>query len=162
MRRPRRSARRPTRPPRTQSGEDQAARRSLPSQTAVLHGDGDAGRRLRRDRRTRSPPEPGRVRHAHGSIPAADPDGARPEPDRTLDLRQRVDLGRERGLSPLSNDDAEITRSPPNELDTDSSTEAWTDDTNVSRAMVKLRARDRAQLVVFAYESGLVRPGWAG
>jgi DNA-binding NarL/FixJ family response regulator len=25
--------------------------------------------------------------------------------------------------------------------------------------MVKLGARDRAQLVVFAYESGLVRPG---
>jgi DNA-binding NarL/FixJ family response regulator len=34
--------------------------------------------------------------------------------------------------------------------------------THVSRAMVKLRARDRAQLVVIAYESGLVRPGWLG
>ena len=34
--------------------------------------------------------------------------------------------------------------------------------THVSRAMIKLNARDRAQLVVFAYESGLVRPGWAG
>jgi DNA-binding NarL/FixJ family response regulator len=32
--------------------------------------------------------------------------------------------------------------------------------THVSRAMVKLNARDRAQLVVMAYESGLVRPGW--
>ena len=32
--------------------------------------------------------------------------------------------------------------------------------THVSRSMVKLGARDRAQLVVFAYESGLVRPGW--
>jgi DNA-binding NarL/FixJ family response regulator len=32
--------------------------------------------------------------------------------------------------------------------------------THVSRAMVKIGARDRAQLVVFAYESGLVRPGW--
>lgn len=32
--------------------------------------------------------------------------------------------------------------------------------THVSRAMVKLAARDRAQLVVLAYESGLVRPGW--
>ena len=32
--------------------------------------------------------------------------------------------------------------------------------THVSRAMVKLGARDRAQLVVFAYESGLARPGW--
>jgi DNA-binding NarL/FixJ family response regulator len=34
--------------------------------------------------------------------------------------------------------------------------------THVSRAMVKLGARDRAQLVVFAYESGLVRPGRLG
>jgi DNA-binding NarL/FixJ family response regulator len=33
--------------------------------------------------------------------------------------------------------------------------------THVSRAMVKLHARDRAQLVVLAYESGLVRPGWS-
>jgi DNA-binding NarL/FixJ family response regulator len=32
--------------------------------------------------------------------------------------------------------------------------------THVSRSMVKLGARDRAQLVVMAYESGLVRPGW--
>ncbi|WP_246496277.1 response regulator transcription factor [Miltoncostaea marina] len=34
--------------------------------------------------------------------------------------------------------------------------------THVSRAMVKLGARDRAQLVVRAYETGLVRPGWLG
>lgn len=34
--------------------------------------------------------------------------------------------------------------------------------THVSRAMVKLGARDRAHLVVEAYESGLVRPGWTG
>ena len=32
--------------------------------------------------------------------------------------------------------------------------------THVSRSMTKLQARDRAQLVVMAYESGLVRPGW--
>ena len=32
--------------------------------------------------------------------------------------------------------------------------------THVSRAMGKLGARDRAQLVVIAYESGLVQPGW--
>jgi len=32
--------------------------------------------------------------------------------------------------------------------------------TRVSRAMVKLGARDRAPLVVFAYEAGLVRPSW--
>jgi DNA-binding NarL/FixJ family response regulator len=30
--------------------------------------------------------------------------------------------------------------------------------THVSRAMVKLQTRDREQLVVFAYQSGLVRP----
>jgi DNA-binding NarL/FixJ family response regulator len=34
--------------------------------------------------------------------------------------------------------------------------------THVSRAMVKLNARDRARLVVLAYESFLVRPGWLG
>jgi DNA-binding NarL/FixJ family response regulator len=33
--------------------------------------------------------------------------------------------------------------------------------THATRAMTKLGARDRAQLVVIAYESGLVRPGWA-
>jgi DNA-binding NarL/FixJ family response regulator len=32
--------------------------------------------------------------------------------------------------------------------------------THVSRAMTKLGARDRAQVVVIAYEAGLVRPGW--
>ncbi|WP_084957725.1 response regulator [Thermoactinospora rubra] len=35
----------------------------------------------------------------------------------------------------------------------------FTAKTHVSRAMTKLGARDRAQLVVFAYESGLVTPG---
>ncbi|MGH8996357.1 MAG: response regulator [Acidimicrobiales bacterium] len=34
--------------------------------------------------------------------------------------------------------------------------------THVSRAMTKLGVRDRAQLVVLAYETGLVRPGWLG
>jgi DNA-binding NarL/FixJ family response regulator len=34
--------------------------------------------------------------------------------------------------------------------------------THVSRSMVKLGARDRAQLVVYAYEAGLVMPGWLG
>jgi DNA-binding NarL/FixJ family response regulator len=33
--------------------------------------------------------------------------------------------------------------------------------THVSRSMVKLHVRDRAQLVVLAYETGLVRPGWS-
>ena len=32
--------------------------------------------------------------------------------------------------------------------------------THVSRIMTKLCARDRTQLVVLGYETGLVRPGW--
>ncbi|WP_067568962.1 response regulator transcription factor [Nocardia acidivorans] len=32
--------------------------------------------------------------------------------------------------------------------------------THVSRILLKLNARDRTQLVVMAYESGMVRPGW--
>jgi DNA-binding NarL/FixJ family response regulator len=38
---------------------------------------------------------------------------------------------------------------------------AATAKTHVNRAMTKLGARDRAQLVVQAYERGLVRPGWS-
>ena len=34
--------------------------------------------------------------------------------------------------------------------------------THATRAMAKLGARDRAQLVVLAYEAGLVRPSWSG
>ncbi|MEV4258597.1 response regulator transcription factor, partial [Spirillospora sp. NPDC049652] len=34
--------------------------------------------------------------------------------------------------------------------------------THVSRILAKAGARDRAQLVVLAYESGMVRPGWLG
>ncbi|MBN2821737.1 MAG: response regulator transcription factor [Coriobacteriia bacterium] len=37
-----------------------------------------------------------------------------------------------------------------------------TSKTHVSRVMMKLNARDRAQLVVMAYESGLVTPGQSG
>jgi DNA-binding NarL/FixJ family response regulator len=37
---------------------------------------------------------------------------------------------------------------------------AATAKTHVSRAMIKLGARDRAQLVVYAYETGMVRAGW--
>ncbi|MFK0010053.1 response regulator [Paenarthrobacter sp. NPDC090520] len=33
--------------------------------------------------------------------------------------------------------------------------------THVSRIMTKLMVRDRSQLVVLAYESGLVKPGWS-
>ena len=38
---------------------------------------------------------------------------------------------------------------------------ASTAKTHATRAMTKIGARDRSQLVIFAYESGLVRPGWA-
>jgi DNA-binding NarL/FixJ family response regulator len=34
--------------------------------------------------------------------------------------------------------------------------------THCARAMTKLGVRDRAQLVVAAYQAGLVRPGWSG
>ncbi len=34
--------------------------------------------------------------------------------------------------------------------------------THVSRVMTKLAVRDRAQLVILAYESGMITPGWLG
>jgi DNA-binding NarL/FixJ family response regulator len=34
--------------------------------------------------------------------------------------------------------------------------------THVTRILTKLRVRDRTQLVIWAYESGRVRPGWFG
>ena len=91
-----------------------------------------------------SPGDPaagGRVRHQ----------GQEPRP--TPELDQLTDREREvMGLvaAGLSNDEiaGKLVVSPA------------TAKTHVSRAMVKLGARDRAQLVVFAYESGLVRPGW--
>jgi DNA-binding NarL/FixJ family response regulator len=69
------------------------------------------------------------------------------------DLEQLTDREREVMAlvgAGLSNDEiaAHLTVSPA------------TAKTHVSRAMIKLGARDRAQLVVFAYEAGLVRPSW--
>jgi DNA-binding NarL/FixJ family response regulator len=79
---------------------------------------------------------------------------ARPEYRRvdTTALRELTDREREvvaLAASGLSNEEiaAELYISPA------------TARTHVSRAMIKLNARDRAQLVVFAYESGLVSPG---
>ncbi|MFF9621198.1 response regulator [Streptomyces griseosporeus] len=36
----------------------------------------------------------------------------------------------------------------------------YTAKTHVSRIMSKLRVRDRTQLVILAYESGMIKPGW--
>jgi DNA-binding NarL/FixJ family response regulator len=72
-----------------------------------------------------------------------DPDGLTVLTDREREVVALVGHG-------LSNDEiaGRLTMSPA------------TARTHVSRAMTKLYARDRAQLVVLAYESGLVRPGW--
>ena len=82
---------------------------------------------------------------ASRSRPSASPDALAPLTDREREVVSLVGEG-------LSNDEiaARLVVSPA------------TAKTHVSRAMVKLHARDRAQLVVIAYESGLVRPGWAG
>jgi DNA-binding NarL/FixJ family response regulator len=69
------------------------------------------------------------------------------------------------GLDALTDREREVTRLVAAGLSNDQIAERIhvspaTAKTHVSRAMIKLNARDRAQLVVFAYESGLVRPGW--
>ncbi|MFE3114218.1 response regulator [Kitasatospora indigofera] len=94
---------------------------------------------------------PGVTRRLIGEFAARSkaPDGAGPDlsvlTDREREVLALVGLG-------LSNEDIarRLVVSP------------LTAKTHVSRAMVKLTARDRAQLVVLAYESGLVRPGWLG
>ena len=69
------------------------------------------------------------------------------------------------GTDSLTDREREVTRLVAAGLSNDEIAERLvvspaTAKTHVSRAMIKLNARDRAQLVVFAYESGLVRPGW--
>ena len=69
-------------------------------------------------------------------------------------------------LDPLTDREREVTALVASGLSNDAIAgqlylSAATVKTHVNRAMSKLGARDRAQLVVFAYESGLVRPGWA-
>lgn len=82
------------------------------------------------------------------STPADDDrDPARPDRLDTLTVRERQVLVQVAGGH--SNDEiAERLRVSP-----------LTVKTHVNRAMAKLGARDRAQLVVIAYESGLVKPG---
>jgi DNA-binding NarL/FixJ family response regulator len=74
-----------------------------------------------------------------------------PQPTRRLDIlteRERQVMALVAGG--LSNDEiaVELRISPE------------TARTHVSRAMTKLSVRDRTQLAVLAYETGLVRPGW--
>ncbi|MDL4771937.1 MULTISPECIES: response regulator [Thermomonosporaceae] len=67
------------------------------------------------------------------------------------------------GLGVLTNREREVTALVARGLSNDEIAahmviSPTTAKTHVSRAMTKLHARDRAQLVVFAYESGLVTP----
>jgi DNA-binding NarL/FixJ family response regulator len=95
---------------------------------------------------------PSVTRRVIGSFAAAAvAHGRQPEPPRELD--QLTDREREvlaLVAEGLSNDEiaTRLVISPA------------TAKTHVSRTMIKLGARDRAQLVVYAYEAGLIRPGW--
>jgi DNA-binding NarL/FixJ family response regulator len=74
-----------------------------------------------------------------------------PQPTRQLDiLTERERQVMALVVGGLSNEEiaAELTISPE------------TARTHVSRAITKLGVRDRTQLAVLAYETGLVRPGW--
>jgi DNA-binding NarL/FixJ family response regulator len=87
-----------------------------------------------------------------GPLARSESIGRRPQADSKLDLGRLTDREREvmaLAGAGLSNGEiaGRLVVSPA------------TARTHVSRAMVKLGARDRAQLVVFAYESGLVSPG---
>ncbi|GIH75662.1 response regulator [Planobispora longispora] len=77
-------------------------------------------------------------------------------------VSRRPDLS-PRVLEPLTNREREVTALVARGMSNDEIAAHMvispaTVKTHVSRAMIKLRARDRAQLVVFAYESGLVTP----
>ncbi|MEW2352418.1 response regulator transcription factor [Spirillospora sp. NPDC029432] len=76
--------------------------------------------------------------------------------------RRRAEPAPER-LAALTNREREVTALVARGLSNDEIATRMvisptTAKTHVSRAMTKLHARDRAQLVVFAYESGLVTP----
>jgi DNA-binding NarL/FixJ family response regulator len=80
-------------------------------------------------------------------------------------LRSRPPAAGDR-LDPLTEREREVLALVGEGLTNDEIAARWvvspaTVKTHVNRAMTKLGARDRAQLVVVAYESGLVRPGWS-
>lgn len=90
---------------------------------------------------------PAITRRLIGEFVSRPPDRATPTAFETLTRREReVTALAARGLSNEEIADHMVI-SP------------YTAKTHISRAMIKLGARDRAQLVVFAYESGLVMPG---
>ena len=67
------------------------------------------------------------------------------------------------GMESLTNREREVVAMAAHGLSNDEIAAAMvlsptTSKTHVSRAMIKLGARDRAQLVVFAYQAGLVSP----
>src|SRR5262249_24670108 len=71
------------------------------------------------------------------------------------------------GMEALTNREREVVALVAHGLSNDEIADAMvlspaTAKTHVSRAMIKLGARDRAQLVVFAYQAGLVTPRTAG
>ena len=71
------------------------------------------------------------------------------------------------GMETLTNREREVVALVAHGLSNDEIVETLvlsptTAKTHVSRAMIKLGARDRAQLVVFAYQAGLVAPRSAG
>ena len=78
-------------------------------------------------------------------------------------VSQPLDTGIDTGLTELTNREREAVALVAQGLSNDRIAERMvisplTAKTHVNRAMAKLHARDRAQLVVLAYESGLVAP----
>ncbi|HEX5966831.1 MAG TPA: response regulator transcription factor [Intrasporangium sp.] len=78
-------------------------------------------------------------------------------------VAQPLDTGTPAGLEELTNREREAVALAAHGLSNDEIAERMvisptTAKTHVNRAMMKVHARDRAQLVVLAYESGLVTP----
>ncbi|MCG5219179.1 response regulator transcription factor [Streptosporangium sp. KLBMP 9127] len=79
-------------------------------------------------------------------------------------ITQPLNTGTGTGLKELTNREREAVALVAQGLSNDQIADrmvisSLTAKTHINRAMAKLHARDRAQLVVFAYESGLVAPG---